>query len=258
MQIISFILIYFIFPVSLMGMKIDRVILSSDTNQNYLPYWPIVAKAWKKLGIKPTLALIGKIDVEVDRSLGDVIRFDPILHVKTSLQAQTIRFFLPAMFPEEVCLISDIDLLPLNKEYFFDAVKDLPEDAFIVYRDKAYKNMPRYPMCFIAAKGKTFQEVFEIKKIRNIPFTIKKWKKLKLGWNTDELLLYRYLINWKDFDERCILLHHDVEKRIDRMDWKYDEKLVKENYYIDAHLPRPYSEHKEIIDQFISHLDLEK
>ena len=68
------ILLFFLLFYPLYSMKIDRVILSSDTNPYYLDFWPIVAKAWVKMGIKPTLALVGNEPVEIDESLGDIIR----------------------------------------------------------------------------------------------------------------------------------------------------------------------------------------
>ena len=48
-------------------MKIDRVILASNENKNYLDFWPIVSEAWKKLDVKPVLIYTGrdKIDLPV-------------------------------------------------------------------------------------------------------------------------------------------------------------------------------------------------
>ena len=34
-------------------MKIDTVILSSDGNQDYIEFWPIVSEAWKLMGLEP-------------------------------------------------------------------------------------------------------------------------------------------------------------------------------------------------------------
>ena len=79
---------------------IDRAIVSSDSNPDYLDFWPIVAKAWNKLGIRPTLALIADKSVQVDESLGDVIRFEPIKGVSNALYAQTIRLLLPILFED--------------------------------------------------------------------------------------------------------------------------------------------------------------
>ncbi len=248
-----FFLITILFSINAHAMKIDRVILSTDNHPNYIQFWPIVAKAWNKLGIKPTLAFIGSTDVEIDKSVGDVFYFEPIKNIKTSFQAQTIRLLLPALFPNEVCLISDIDMFPLQKEYFQDSIKNIQDDFFVVYRNKAYDNeLKKYPMCYVAAKGSTYKEVFKINKVSDFKNTIKKWKKLKLGWNTDELVLYKTLQDWKHFDKKCILLNHIANNRIDRVCWGYDINDLKKNKYIDAHFPRPYLNHKDLIDKFIN------
>lgn len=245
-----FFLTTLLFSINSHAMKIDRVILSTDNHPNYIQFWPIVAKAWNKLGIKPTLAFIGSIDVEIDKSIGDVFYFEPIKNIKTSFQAQTIRLLLPALFPDEVCLISDIDMFPLQKEYFQDSIKNIEDDSFVVYRyDEAFK---RYPMCYVSAKGSVYKSIFKINKISDFQKTIKKWKKLKLGWHTDETVLYRSLHAWKDFDKKCILLNHNANNRIDRVCWGYDVNDLKKNKYIDAHFPRPYLQYKELIDKFIN------
>ena len=41
-------------------MKLDKVILSSDDNPDYLEFWPIVSEAWRNIGIEPILFYTGK------------------------------------------------------------------------------------------------------------------------------------------------------------------------------------------------------
>lgn len=233
--------------------KLDRVILATDANPAYLEFWPTVAKAWKEIiGIKPTLALIATPDVKVDESLGEVIRFEPIPGVSTALYAQAIRLLLPAYFEQEICLVSDIDLVPLNQEYFLQKTLSVSDDCFVVYRDGAYgREAHKFPMSFVAAKGSTFKEVFALGTVQDIPALIEAWSNEKLGWYTDELMLHKYLTNWKYYGNRCIKLGHGVERRIDRSYWTYDREKLQKNYYIDAHCPRPYSAYSKEIDKIV-------
>src|SRR3990170_756122 len=121
------------------ALKINRVILAVDTNPTYIQFWPVTARAWHKiLGVRPTLALIADSSVHVEKSVGDVIRFDPIPGIPTSLQAQTIRLLLPALFENDVCILSDIEMMPLNRKYFENSVKSVDENSFVVFRDRAY------------------------------------------------------------------------------------------------------------------------
>jgi len=39
-------------------MKIRYVLMSCNSNKNYLGYWPVVARAWRKLNITPVLFYI--------------------------------------------------------------------------------------------------------------------------------------------------------------------------------------------------------
>lgn len=240
--------------ISLSTMEIDRVILSTDDNPDYIQFWPIVAKAWKKMGIKPTLALIGDSHTQIDETLGEVIRFSPIAGVPTALQAQVIRLLLPVYYPDECCLISDIDILPLRRTYFVDSIKHVPEDAFVVYRDRAFdSNTPQFPMCYVVAKGGAFMSLFQIKTSEEIPLIIQKWHQLNWGWTTDQRVLYDSLIRWDHFQKRCVKLGHKVKRRIDRGKWeKYKEiSSLRRGYYIDAHLPRPYDQYKTSIDPLL-------
>ena len=86
-----------IFFKNIKAFKINRVILATDANPDYIQFWPIVAKSWKEIvEVKPTLALIANKETKIDESLGDVIRFEPIDGIPTSFQAQVIRLLLPA------------------------------------------------------------------------------------------------------------------------------------------------------------------
>lgn len=238
------------------GFEIKRVILATDNNPMYLEFWHIVAPVWKQLvGVTPTLAFIAPKGTPIDTSIGDVIYFEPIKGVPTSFTAQTIRLLLPALFGNDGCIIADIDLIPLQRDYFVDSVKKIKDDSFVVFRNREYSGSS-YPMCYNAACGKVFADIFHVSTLEDVRTKIIEWYKLGLGWNTDENVLYKYLHAWNYFGEKCVLLGHKVEKRVDRENWKYSEKLVKKKFYIDSHLLRPYSQHKEKILRLIQSCDI--
>ena len=137
---------------TLQALKLDRVILSTNDDPLYIEFWPIVAPIWTAMGLRPTLALIGDENCQIDESLGDVIRFSPILGVPESLQTQVIRLFLPCLFPDDGCLISDIDMLPISGSYFVDGAFACPDDGFVVYKDAAGYWERRFPMCYVAGR----------------------------------------------------------------------------------------------------------
>lgn len=230
--------------------ELKRVILATNNNPDYIQFWPIVAPLWQAMGIRPTLALIAGDDCPIDISLGDVIRFSPIPNVAESMQAQTIRLLLPALFPDDVCIISDIDMLPISQSYFVGGAAGCPEDAFLVYRDCAHGcGYPHYPMCYNAAKGSVFGSIFGVSSMGDIRKTITAWADYGLGWNTDELLLYYFLTQWERAGGPVMRLGHGVGPRIDRLWWPEDLKSLDIAQYIDCHCPRPYAYYAESINQ---------
>ena len=274
-EIIKCIFLFFMFICHLVyPMQIDRVILATNDNPNYIEFWPIVAKVWKNVfGIQPTLALIGDENVKVDESLGDVIRFEPIPGIPTKTQAQTIRLLLPCLFEYEVSIISDIDVIPLNTSYIIDQIKNISDNKFVVYNNMEYvspKNqITVYPMCYNTAKGSTFKEIFNIKNLEDIKKTIQYWYDLAnklastcnpkirpiLIHTIDERMLVGYLSSWPSNSTRCVMLNGRFcdEGLIDKTNWKYDTELLRLGYYKHANLLRPYHdlENKKLIDQLI-------
>jgi len=234
-------------------LELKRVILSTDQNPFYTEFWPIVAPIWNEMGFKPTLALIAENDADIDTSLGDVIRFSPLPDIPHSLQAQTIRLLLPILFPDEGCLISDIDMIPISRNYFLDGAAVCPEDGFLVYRDRAEGCIgSRYPMCYVAAKGSVFASLFQISNRDQIPQLIHLWANRGYGWNTDELILYSSVNQWEKRGGHVVRLGHETFGRLDRGNWKIDFESLDLSQYIDCHCPRPYSAYRDSIDLLVN------
>lgn len=234
------------------ALKIDRVILSTNNSHDYIQFWPLIAKVWKeKMGIQPTLALIGDDDVQVDTSLGDVVRFKPIPGVPTWFYAQIVRLLFPAYYPNDICMISDIDMLPLNRNYFEQSMEFITDPAaLVIFRDKSAPD--RYPMCYIVGRGATFQELFNLENLDQIPNRVAEWFKLGLDWYTDETVLYRAITNWSKYHTHVAKLGYGDEQETDRIcrsKWQYDLDRLRSGGYVDAHLPRPYCKHVAEIEQ---------
>ncbi|MEX0939863.1 MAG: hypothetical protein WDZ41_00710 [Candidatus Babeliales bacterium] len=187
---IYFYLFNILFVQTIFPLKIDRVILSTNDNPLYIQFWPLAARAWQEIvGVRPTLALIGNNEIPIDEQYGDVIRFTPIEGVPTSLYAQCVRLLLPCLFPADGCILADIDLIPLQKKFFIDKVTKISDDRFVIYKSRAYWfYKPRIYMCYNAAKGSTFQDIFGVTSYEEIPEMIKQWAQLNIGWATDEIM----------------------------------------------------------------------
>lgn len=249
------------FVSSLSALHIDRVIISANDNPLYVDFWPVVAQAWQEIvGVKPILAFIGSDDFPIDESYGDVFRFEPIEGVSTALYSQVIRLLLPALFEDNVFIMTDIDMIPLSRAFYIDSVADVPDDCFVVYRSAALPQYKQYAMCYNAAKGSTFKELFGVHSIEDIPRVVKKLaKEFNHAWSTDQQALYKYLRSWEHFSSRVVLLGHGVDvgrTTISRTHWSYDVQKLKNGGYIDAHMLRPYSRYKKQIDLLAHQLGL--
>jgi hypothetical protein len=224
-------------------MRIQRVILAADDNPRYRPFLPLAVEAWTRIvGLRPTVAIVGD-DTGIDSASADVVRFAPIPGVPTGRHAQLCRLLLPTLFPDDVSLISDADLIPLSRHYFLASVRRVRDDRFVVFRNGFYDpGTPFYPMCYCAARGRTFGQVFDVRGRQDFEAAIRRWAGLNWGWSTDERVLFEAANAWHARTGRLERLYHRVRWRIDRENWAYSPLRVRSGLYIDAHLPHPYED----------------
>jgi len=155
-------------------MKVDRILLSCDDNGNYLKLWKYVSEMCVKLlGVEPVLFHVCDEEKDFERDeFGLVKKVKKVGNVKSSIQSQWYRIYGTSYFPNENCLISDIDMLIPNKDYFLNQVSSFEENSFVVYSSDVYgeniqftekmfrKN--RLPICYFLGKGKLFTSILEI------------------------------------------------------------------------------------------------
>lgn len=222
-----------------------RIAINSTDNSDYAKYWPYIKKAWEKLGFEPVLIFIGT-KAQAATIEGEVIQLSPIKDVPISCQAQVVRWYGCKYFPNDICLTSDVDMMPLNKGYFDAAFSSVEPETVSILSHDAYINDPgmhAYPMCYNAAMGSTFI------KLLNLDPTWKKWIEslsgYNYGWQTDEAYFYNQVkesgIKVKPSDRGWNRESGEAAFRIDRNNWQYSPQKVMNNQYIDAHLPRPFN-----------------
>lgn len=235
-------------------MKIKYAITACDNNPLYYEFWPIVSKLWKKLiDIEPILIYVGdKLPLELQSNeYGQIIMFKPLSGISTSTQSQFIRLWYPQNFPEDVCVTTDIDMLPLSKGFFTTQIKNIYDDEFVSFNLKGWD----LSICYNIAKGKTFKKILKLdddfdKTLR--PFYTDLINKDKnREWFTDETYL-QTIVNRENI---LIFIRENIENnRIDRIRWKYNPSLLKLGMYYDCHSLRPYSKYKHEIDKLINYL----
>ena len=239
-------------------MKIDYAIMGSNLNPMYLDFWPIISKTWKEIfNIIPVLGLIcDKNSDLIEDEFGLVKKFKAIDGIDTGLQSQIVRHWLTKELSGNI-VISDIDMVPLSKEYFINQIKNFDETKFYVMSsdNSECNNNKEIPMCYNIASSKFYSEILDIG--NNWEDFAFKLNSMNFGWTTDQNYLWvKVQEQIAKNPESVVLLNRGwsrgADRRIDRLWWNYNPNLVKEGYYIDSHLLRPYNENKEKVNNLIN------
>lgn len=270
------------------NMKVDKIIFASDDNPTYLSYWEINAKVCREiLEIEPVLFWITDEDsdfyhdghglVKKIKRLPDYIEevWGQTFH-SSGFQAQNVRLWGTKFFPEEVCLTSDIDLILFNREYIDENVRiSDPEDMVIFNADGYDKIRPecvglefgpvRYPIPYISAKGKNFSKLLSCE--CSFKEYIQRLSLLNLGFGTDEF----YMGMVVDNNKTDLVIHKNIRgassyfycnRRIERKHFRESVDnfsldvlgYLDLTNYIDAHLPGPYEDYKEKVDNLLKYI----
>lgn len=232
-------------------MKIDYIIISSDDNPLYKDFYPIVAKAWKDLGYKTYFLNITDKDDIIENEFGIIHKIKALDYISTGFQSQVVRLF-SSKFIDGNIMMSDIDMLPINIDYYNSYVNELTEDNVIIYSGQPYGNVPYYPMCYVLSKASNFRKYLDIENMDFNEYCKMLSNKYSHAWNTDENFMYDQFQN--HLDKLVIKNDRDFDRRVDRENWKYDINLLKNGHYIDSHLLRPYYKYKQHIDILIKNI----
>jgi hypothetical protein len=254
-------------------MKIDKLIVSVD-NSHYKDYWPLIAKVVKKvLKVTPILIKVGDEDSDFFFDGNGLVKnVKAIDGVETRIQTLLYRLYATKWFPEDVCLISDIDMMVLSEEYFSEQIKDIPDDDFVVYTADAYKKetfgFPVFGLCYNAAKGKVFNNILEFgNSFEEFYNRVKETSGAE--WFSDEIYLTTKINEKSDQYnihkfERGIYENYFCPTRIEKWNFPipykdqqmlennlregtYDLEKLKNGEYYDCHCARPYGWYKKEI-----------
>ena len=182
-------------------------------------------------------------------------------------QAQIIRMLWPALHPDTKFITTDVDMLPLNREYFHKAMELVEsKDDLINISADAYPGQIRMPICYFAGYGSAFSTVTGVRSAEDIPTVMKKWWSESEGlsdeerWGTDEKAFTaravsasnQGLIKLKGYARGWI--SGMAKDRIDRAFWHYDSKLLMNNAYIDSHMLRPLANYRDQLAPLFDHM----
>ena len=228
-------------------------VISTNNNNDYMFYLPVVVEGWYKLGYDVLLFTDGdcllskksplskafeKINAFYPERTAQIYPFKGITGIDSVMLTQCSRLFASYFVePETRIITSDIDMLVL-KDIFID-------NGSIDTYGRDLTNW-HYPMCYISMPSKRWREVMGIslsetleenmeRIIKAEPFhnSSEQWQR----WGTDQEIITKRLESVKGF-----VFHHDrgVDPetgyplgRLDRSGWR-----IPTGDIIDVHLPR--------------------
>lgn len=245
-------------------MKLDCILTAVNENILYLDFVPIFIKTWNKLypNIDVKIILIAK---NIPKNLllykNNIILFEPIENVLTSFISQFIRLLYPCILNyKNGVLITDIDMLPMNTNYYTKNIIDYDNTKFIYYRDKICFDYKQIAMCYNVATPKIWKDIFKINSINDIKNIIKNISKNNIikeghgntGWCIDQNTLYNKVIEWNTKTNNFVRLNEKKTgyKRLDRNKFNISDINIRKNitsgYYTDYHCYRPMSKYFDI------------
>jgi len=233
--------------------KIDFVVISSDDNPLYKDFYSIVAKQWYKLGYKTYYVNITNENSFIENEYGIVHKIKSLESVSTGFQSQVVRLFVSNLVNDKNLLMSDIDMLPINKDYFENIAEELQPDKIILYSGQPYGDVPYYPMCYVLGNSNLLKHKLGIENMSFDEYCSFLCQFYGIKWNTDEHFMYDKLNKYSE--NLIIKRNRNFKNRIDRGSWFYDSKKLEKNYYIDSHLLRPYSEYQSQINKLLKEIN---
>jgi len=255
-------------------MKLSHVLVACNEKTHYLDFWPIVKKAWLEVANLPcTMVYVGE---ELPAHLqGDIAVhwFKPIPGWPTATQAQCIRLLYPALLDfNGAVMISDMDMIPLQSDWFIKGFQQFREDQFVSLRGIDEEAKQIY-MCYVGATPKVWGEMFGISCEQDIRDRLTDWsanyfstgktphftpdgREYYLGWATDQMELYKHVTGCRPERIGLIPLTTDFPRlcRDRPSEWLNlspdFKRALRGGAYIDFHMPA-FQEYENQIEMIV-------
>ena len=251
----------------------DRVVLSTD--ESFKDFLPICCTAWKFYfpQVKISVAFVSDRDednllVQEMRTYCEVKLFKPVAGISTANQAKFARHFLASLYGSEICMVEDIDTIPLQSEFYIDRTSKRPLDHLLAVGADVFHGTPnagKFPISTMTAESSIFKEFINPEnetfqdRVRTLVGTkIYDHKEdISNPWTSfsDESLM-RALINDSE-----VMVHHvdravDIRNFwIDRSWWSIDPHKLKNNLYVACNFKRPFIKHYNEFIDIIKHIN---
>jgi hypothetical protein len=156
-------------------------------------------------------------------------------------------------------MITDIDMIPMNRTYYTKHIEEFDNSKFIYLRGVILFNVKQMAMCYNVATPEIWREIFEINTVEDIINKIKHVAQNntirpghgKQGWSLDQLILYQKVTEWnkKTHNFACVKDTTTGFNRLNRTSFSLNDaikKNISRGAYSDYHCYRPMSQYSKI------------
>ena len=239
-------------------MKLSTVIASVNNNPEYYMFIPKQLLFWSKFNINFIAIFVGeKIPNELLSYSNNIILWNKNLDLNTAYVAQNLRMYYTSLIKlpdNEMIMMTDMDMLPMNNKYYIEGLENFSKDDFIYYRNIDGNQIY---MCYNASHPDNWAKIFNIYSEKDIEQKIienynNSYNGIpgSIGWFIDQEIMYKNLINY----EHLKILNRPIKRLEVSMYYNHlnnkDKNFI--SYYDDAHFHRSYFNNIRLI------LDAEK
>lgn len=252
-------------------LKLSCVLTSTNNNELYCDFIPHFIKSWKYLfpDIIVKIIFIGDIPDKFKEYKEYLISFPEINGVNSAFISQNIRLLYPGILSKinGGILISDIDMIPMNRSFYLDPLKGVDENTFYTY----YDNLIDYQeirICYCIATSELWKKVMwdkgDISSILSSWYkSINEYKPPKgdglntggINWNFDQKMLYQRVHEYGGSKGGSVIFGKgENHSQLDRSGFTLNSNMISEiitGKYSEYHMLRPNSLHHKMNDFII-------
>jgi len=247
-------------------MKIDCILTATNLNPLYCEFIPVFINIWKKLIPEADVVIIlvaKQIPPQYLQYSKNIILFHPLEGIKTEFISQYIRILYPSILNYTGgILITDMDMIPMNRAYYVNNIAHISDEKFIYYRN-ALLNDQEIAICYNIATPSTWRKIGNISSLEQITIRLlDRYSQITYdgihggtGWGTDQLDLYKHVMDWNAVTNNFIHIKDQSSgfRRLDRSNMPQlsdQEKIfIQSGGYSDYHALRPLSLYKNINEE---------
>lgn len=261
----------------------DRIIVSCD-DSHFKDFWILVSKAWNKYFPSKKISLAFVTDrndsdelVIKMRNYGEVHLFPVIPGIPSANLAKMARHILAGRYGNEICMIEDIDTIPLQKNFVerITSNREIGKFLFVgreVYNDYDIRDRGKFPISNITGESYLFKKIVNPNNLNDIDL-FNSWKDVNIfdhkesisnipdltgnGGFSDESLWRVLLYNSGLNDDNFCFVRRDVDIKndwIDRSWWNINENKLKSDGYVICNFIRPFIDNYQLAEPVVKYI----